>query len=115
MSYEGDMRVNVSDDELIDEETDEYWPKGERGSFSGVPGPLTAYNAKAGCGSIAKSSAAEQVSVSGTSSESSDAQGSVCASNIMVGGGSIGDSSSVTGSNSAQGSSGAQGSVSRAN
>ncbi|CAF1811714.1 unnamed protein product [Brassica oleracea var. botrytis] len=77
--------------------------------------PLTAYNAKAGCGSVTKSSAAEQVSVSGTTSESSDAQGSVCASNVMAAGGFVGDSSSVTGSNSAQGSSRAQGSVSRAN
>uniref|UniRef100_A0A0D3CD97 Uncharacterized protein n=1 Tax=Brassica oleracea var. oleracea TaxID=109376 RepID=A0A0D3CD97_BRAOL len=63
----------------------------------------------------AKSSAAEQVSVSGTSSESSAAQGSVCGSNVMTGGGPVGDSSSVSGSNSAQGSSAAQGSISRSN
>ncbi|CAN6827265.1 unnamed protein product [Brassica oleracea] len=73
-------------------------------SSEGDTRPLTAYNAMAGCGSVAKSSAAEQVSVSGTSSKSSAVQGSVCGSNVMVGGGSVGDSSSVSGSNSAQGS-----------
>ncbi|CAN6831886.1 unnamed protein product, partial [Brassica oleracea] len=85
------------EEEESEEDTDDL-------SYEGDMRPLTAYNAKAGCGSDAKSSAAEQVSVSGTSSESSDAQGSVCASNIMGGDGSVGDSSSVTGSNSAQGS-----------
>ncbi|KAH0872399.1 hypothetical protein HID58_069761 [Brassica napus] len=98
-SYEGDIIFDVSDDDMIDEETDEYIHHGDRGPLSGVPGPLTAYNAKSGCGSVAKSSAAEQVSV--------------CGSNVMAGGGSVSDSSSVSGSNSAQGSSAAQGSVYR--
>ncbi|KAF2534622.1 hypothetical protein F2Q70_00029444 [Brassica cretica] len=93
-SYEGDTRVDVSDDDMIDDVTDEYIHHGEQGSVS----------------------VAEQVSVSGTSSESSAAQGFVCGSNVMAGGGSVADSTTVSGSNSAQGSisgsSAAQGSVS---
>ena len=81
-SYEGDTRVDVSDDDMIDEETDEYIHHGEQGSVS----------------------VAEQVSVSGTSSESSAAQGFVCGSNVMARGGSVADSTTVSGSNSAQGS-----------
>ncbi|KAF3559624.1 hypothetical protein F2Q69_00011038 [Brassica cretica] len=69
---------------MIDEETDHYHHHGERGSFSGVACPFTACNSKSGCGSVAKSSAPEQVSASGTSSESSAAQGSVCGSNVMA-------------------------------
>ncbi|KAL0803820.1 hypothetical protein Bca101_096310 [Brassica carinata] len=99
---------------MIDEDTDEYIHHGERGSVSAipgsltasntmagggsvsaVPGSLTASNAMAGGGSVANSSAAEQGSISFSSTESSAEQGSVSCSNSMAGGGSVVDSSAV--------------------